>query len=57
MEKMKLPIIRGIPKKEKWLSMDDYLKFVIFNLRCAAGKESSREWKKMLGVNVPFVLK
>lgn len=23
MEKMKLPIIRGIPKKEKWLSMDD----------------------------------
>lgn len=57
MEKMKLPIIRDIPKKERWLSMDDYFKFVIFNLCHTSARKASREWKKMLGVNVPFVLK
>mgnify|MGYP001591156425 CR=1 FL=1 len=57
MEKMKLPIIRDIPVKEKWLLMDDYLKFVIFNLRYTSDRKASRAWKKIQGVNVPFVLK
>ena len=57
MEKMKLPVVRNIPIKDKWLSMDDYLKFVIFNLRYTSDGKTGRKWKRLLGINVPFVLK
>ena len=57
MEKMKLPVVRNIPTKDKWLSMDDYLKFVIFNLRYTSDGKTGRKWKRLLGINVPFVLK
>ena len=51
---MKLPVIRDVPIKDKWLLMDEYLKFVIFNLRYTADKRNGREWKRIAGVNVPF---
>jgi len=57
MEKIKLPVVRNIPTRDKWLSMDDYLKFVIFNLRYTSDRKTGRKWKRLLGVNVPFVLK
>ena len=57
MEKMKLPVVRNIPIKDKWLSMDDYLKFVIFNLRYTSDGKTGRKWKRLLGINAPFVLK
>ncbi|MEK6563658.1 MAG: hypothetical protein AABZ27_02815 [Candidatus Omnitrophota bacterium] len=57
MEKMKLPVICNIPTKDKWLSMDDYLKFVIFNLRYTSDRKNGRKWKRLLGINVPFVFK
>jgi len=57
MEKMKLPVVRNIPIKDKWLSMDDYLKFVIFNLRYTSDGKTGRKWKRLLGINVSFVLK
>jgi len=54
---MKLPVVRNIPTRDKRLSMDDYLKFVIFNLRYTSDGKTGRKWKRLLGINVPFVLK
>ena len=57
MEKMKLPVVRNIPTRDKRLSMDDYLKFVIFNLRYTSDGKTGRKWKRLLGINAPVVLK
>ena len=46
MEKMKLPVICNIPTKDKWLSMDDYLKFVIFNLRHTSAEKPQESGKR-----------
>lgn len=57
MEDLNLPIIKGTNFKKKWLPMDDYLKFVLMNLKYTVDIESARKWKKKLGVNAPFSLK
>ncbi len=57
MKKLKFPIIKGHLSESKALSMDDYLKFVQFNLKNAFDKQAYAKWKKMLIVNVPFVIK
>lgn len=57
MEKLNLPIIKNIPEETKWLSMDEYLEFVIFNLENPDSKINGRKWKRLLAVNVPFSLK
>ena len=33
MKKLKLPIIKNAPNQKKSLSMDEYFKFVMFNLK------------------------
>ena len=53
MEKLILPIIKKKPPPAKKLSMDDYLKFVNFNLKFFPKNENKR---KSSYVNVPFVL-
>ena len=57
MKKLKLPIIK-VPRYEpKPLSMDEYLEFVLFNLKTAY-KKTKAEWnKRNKPVNVPFSLK
>ncbi len=57
MKKLKFPIIKGLLSESKSLSMNDYLKFVQFNLKHAFDKQAYAKWKKMLVVNVPFVIK
>lgn len=57
MEKLNFPVIRESLPDAKWLSMDDYLKFVNFNLKYAFDRKIYKKWKKMLAVTVPFVLK
>ena len=57
MKKLKLPVIQGAPSKPRVLSMDDYLKFVQFNLKHTFDKKAYTQWKRMLIVNVPFVIK
>ena len=57
MRRLNLPIIRGPTPDAKWLSMDDYLKFVNFHLKYAFDRQANRVWKKMLDVNVPFSFK
>lgn len=57
MKKLNLPIIRTALSKTKILSMDEYLKFVKFNLRQTFDKKAYARWKKMLMVDTRFVLK
>ena len=57
MKKLKLPVIKGPLREARALSMDEYLKFVQFNLRYAFDKKAYAKWKKMLIVNAPFFLK
>jgi len=56
MEYLNLPKIRIKPHKEKSLNMDDYLKFVINNLKYTINIKLIRKSKKNLFVNLPFVL-
>lgn len=57
MKKLNLPIIKGTAPKAKSLSMDDYVKFVTFNLKHTVNKRVARRWKKLLAVNKPFFIK
>lgn len=57
MKDLKLPIIKEKVLKSRILSMDDYLKFVQFNLKQAFDKKAYMKWKKMLNVNVSFSIK
>ena len=57
MKDLKLPIIRENLSKTKVLSMNEYLKFVQFNLEQAFDKKAYAKWKKMLIVDVAFSIK
>jgi hypothetical protein len=37
--------------------MDEYLKFVQFNLKYTVDKKAVRKWKELRAVDVPFTLK
>jgi hypothetical protein len=49
-EELNLPVIRGNIPPAKYLSMDDYLKFVSINLKFAAGREKHTIDHKKLAV-------
>ena len=55
--KLKLPVIKGSLSEPRTLSMDEYLKFVQFNLRHAFDRKAYAKWKRVLAVDVPFHLK
>ncbi len=57
MKKLKLPVIKALGHQPKILSMDDYLKFVQFNLQHTFDKRAYARWKKLLIVDAPFSLK
>jgi len=59
-EKLKFPIIRSLQTQKRWLSMDDYLQFVLFNLKYTVTKKHKsaiKKWKNLLAVRVPFSFK
>jgi len=56
MQKLNFPIIKGRMPQGKCLSMNDYWKFVSFNVKHAYDKEDGRYWKKKLVVDIPFTL-
>jgi len=57
MDKLRLPVIRKpVIFETKALSMDEYLRFVIFNLRYAAGKKIYRKLKREQLLKTPFRL-
>jgi len=55
--KLKFPVIKGALPAPRALSMNDYLRFVLFNIKYTLDKKVYRNWKKTSGVNVPFVFK
>ncbi len=56
MEELNFPVIKGPTPPPKTLSMDEYLKFVIFNLRHTVDIKACRELKSRKTI-VPFSLK
>ena len=57
MKKLNLPIIKGPLPEAKWLSMDDYLRFVNLHLKYTFDRKTNRQWKKTLAVDIPFSIK
>ena len=57
MKKLNLPVMKAPLPQARTLSMDEYLKFVQFNLKHAFDKKAYAKWKKMSVVNVPFCLR
>ncbi len=57
MRALKLPIIRTKMGRERHLSMDDYLRFVITNLKFTVDMTTVRRLKKKLSVSIPFIMK
>lgn len=57
MKNFNLPIIKGPTKEPRPLSMDEYLKFVEFNLKHAFDRKAYAKQKKVLAVNAPFRIK
>jgi len=57
LKELNLPVIREYPTELRTLSMDEYLDFIQFNLKHAFDKKAYTKWKKMLIVDVQFVLK
>jgi len=56
MEDLNLPIIKKEAHKERYLSMDDYLRFVVDNLKYSTDLNIGRALKKKTFVDVPFCL-
>jgi len=57
MEHLNLPIFREKRHEEKRLAMDDYLRFVLDNLRYTVNLTIARKLKKNLCVGKKFILK
>ena len=53
---LELPVIKGANLKKRHLSMDDYLDFVMFNLKYTVDIAAARNAKKDLAVHAPFSL-
>ena len=57
MKKLNLPVFKKPMLEPKPLSMDQYFKFVMFNIKnIEVDKKFHTEWKKKTAVNVPFKL-
>jgi len=57
MKEFKLPVIKTKGLKKKYLSMDDYLKFVMFNLEHTVDIKSCRKQKRRTTCDVPFTVR
>ena len=57
MKNLKIPAIKGPLPSARSLSMDEYIKFINFNLKHTFDKEADAKRRKMAAVNVPFSLK
>ena len=57
MEDLKFPVIKEPLPAAKWLSMEDYIKFVSMHIRYTLDKRNYRRWKKLSVVKERFSLK
>lgn len=59
-EHLDFPVPSPVEPQEKYLSMDEYLEFVCFNLEhtfTESHREKARQLREQSRVNTPFVLK
>lgn len=54
--KLKFPVIKGALPPARILSMEEYLRFVTFNLKYTVDKKAVRRQKRSEAVKAPFVL-
>jgi len=57
MKYLNLPVAKTTRRNAKHLSMNDYLRFVINNLKYSVDIDAVRKDKSRVPVNVPFVMK
>ncbi|MBI5186700.1 MAG: hypothetical protein HZA01_13380 [Nitrospinae bacterium] len=57
MKKLNLPVIKEKLPDGKVLAMDEYLEFVLFNLKHNFDRKAYDKSKKLSNVDVSFVLK
>jgi len=57
MKKLNLPILKNMPEHNNWLSMNDYIEFVNFNLRYFRKGKVPKKERDAMRVNVPFSIK
>ncbi len=56
MNDFKLPVIKETNSRKRILSTDEYLQFVQFNLKHAFDRKAYEKRKRMLIVDVPFLM-
>ena len=54
---LNFPVIRGTILQSKTIGMDDYLRFIFFNLRYTVDRDACRHQKNALYVNSKFFIK
>jgi hypothetical protein len=57
MEKLTLPFIKGKLPPARWLTMDDYIKFVNLHLNYTLDRKAYRKWKRESSANISFFLR
>ena len=56
-KKIKLPIITDFPERDKWLSMDEYIRFLDFTAAHFRQRKHNKINEINMLVNVPFSIK
>jgi len=56
MKKLKLPKITDFPDQKRWLSMDEYVRFVNFTAAHLHKKRNAKKSALDMAVTVPFSL-
>ena len=56
-KKIKLPMLNKFPEQNRWLSMDEYIKFVNFNLKYFIKNKNVKRDELAMRVNVPFSIR
>lgn len=54
---MKLPVSDKFPEQDRWLPMDEYIKFVNFCAKYFPRNKVSKADEMAMRVNVPFTIK
>ncbi len=57
MKKLNLPIIADFPGQDKWLSMNEYIRFVNFTATHFRKRKRSKKNEMNMRVTVPFLIK
>lgn len=57
MKELNLPVIKGRLPVAKYLSMEDYIRFINLHLKYTLDRKAIRRQKKLAAVSTPFSLK